>query len=271
MSAPGAQAERSPAPPHPLLAPSQTAIAVRGLTVRYRSGFAALNGVDLSVFEGQSVALIGCNGAGKSTLLRCLVGLVEPTSGSVRVGGTELTTASRRGLRSVRRDVGFVFQRFHLVPRLSAFHNVVQGAMGTRGSGCAWPLTAPGSVRSDAMGALHRVGLGGFAQRRVDTLSGGQQQRVAIARMLIQKPRVILADEPVASLDPASGRAVMELLREIAREQQVTVVAALHHLDFALTYSDRIVGLRDGVVTLDRATSACDPSGLAEFFAEHDA
>ncbi|MGV0744813.1 phosphonate ABC transporter ATP-binding protein [Mycolicibacterium sp. XJ870] len=246
-----------------------TAIDVTNLRVRYRRTTAdALAGLNLQVAQGQTVALIGTNGAGKSTLLRCLVRLIEPAEGTIAIGGTDVTALSRGKLRAVRRDVGFVFQRFHLIPRLSAFHNVVHGGMGRRGTRCAWPLTSPSDIRADAMECLDRVGLSAFADRRVENLSGGQQQRVAIARMLMQRPSIILADEPVASLDPASAQAVMELMCSIAAERNVTVVMALHQIELALRYSDRVVGLRNGVVEFDRPAADCDAVQLNPVFAE---
>lgn len=245
------------------------AIEVSNLAVRYRrNAAAALSGLDLHVSEGQTVALVGTNGAGKSTLLRCLVRLIEPAEGTIMMGGVQVTGASRRTLRTIRRDVGFVFQRFHLIPRLTAFHNVVHGAMGRRGSRCAWPVTAPGQVRREALECLERVGLTGYADRRVDSLSGGQQQRVAIARMLMQRPRIILADEPVASLDPVSATSVMELMCSIAAERGVTVIVALHQLELALRYADRVVGLRNGVVEFDQLAGSCDAAQLNPIFAE---
>ena len=248
---------------------SKTAIDVSNLSVRYRRNAAvALSSVDLRVPHGQTVALIGTNGAGKSTLLRCLVRLIEPVEGVIAIGGTEVTGASRRELRQIRQDVGFVFQRFHLIPRLTAFHNVVHGAMGRHGSRCAWPLTATGDVRIQAMECLDRVGLAQFADRRVETLSGGQQQRVAIARMLMQQPRVILADEPVASLDPASANSVMDLMCAIAAERGVTVIVALHQIELALRYADRVVGLRNGVVDFDRVARDCDAAQLDSIYVE---
>ncbi|MGE2835298.1 phosphonate ABC transporter ATP-binding protein [Mycobacterium sp. SMC-4] len=248
---------------------SEIAIRVDELELRYRrSADKVLAGVNLHVRQGETVALIGTNGAGKSTLLRCLVRLVEPTAGTVNLGGTDITSTSRRQLRGVRSEIGFVFQRFHLIPRLSVLHNVIHGAMGRHGVRCAWPLTSPSHVRRDAMANLERVGLDSMAERRVDTLSGGQQQRVAIARMLMQQPTIVLADEPVASLDPASAIAVMELLRSIAIERHVTVVMALHQMDLALRYADRVVGLQDGKVSLDRPTAECDSAQLARIFAD---
>jgi phosphonate transport system ATP-binding protein len=266
------KAEPAPRPPADRLggpasdATTDTAIAVRGLTMDYRGGRRALNGVDLTVDAGRAVALVGANGSGKSTLLRCLVRLVEPTAGQIAIGGTDITAAGRSELRRARASVGFVFQRFHLVPRLSAFRNVLHGAVGREGHRCLWPGLAPDGVRREAMECLHRVGLGGEAGRRVDTLSGGQQQRVAIARMLMQQPRVILADEPVASLDPAAGIGVMDLLRDVTAERGQTVVIALHHVDLALRYTQRIIGLRAGELVLDRESTCCNGDELDELY-----
>lgn len=245
------------------------AIDVTGLRVRHRrSATDALNGLDLHISPGEKVALIGTSGAGKSTLLRCLLRLIEPVAGRITIGGTEVTGAPRRTLAAVRRDVGFVFQRFHLQPRLTAFHNVIQGGMGQHGSLCAWPSTSPREVRDEAMQSLDRVGLAAFADRRVDMLSGGQQQRVAIARMLMQRPRIILADEPVASLDPRSATAVLDLMDSIAQERKVTVVMALHQVELALSHTDRIIGLRNGTLEFDRPARDCDAAQLNPIFAE---
>ncbi len=216
---------------------------------------------------GEVVALVGANGAGKSTLLRCLVGLQRPTGGQVLIGGFSVTTARRADLRRLRVRVGFVFQRPNLVPRLSVFATVLHGTMGRRGIRSAWPALAGADERRAAMTCLDRVGLAGVAGRPVGTLSGGQQQRVAIARMLAQRPSLVLADEPVAGLDPSSGAAVLDLLREIAEEQGLTVLMALHQLHYARRYADRIVGLRDGRCELDSASSSCGADELDRLYA----
>jgi phosphonate transport system ATP-binding protein len=244
-----------------------TAVRVTGLVKQYPDGHRAVDGVDLVVEPGEMIALVGSNGAGKSTLLRCLVRLVEPTAGCVSIDGIEVVGAGRRELRAIRRNVGFVFQRFNLVPRLTVFHNVLHGAMGARGGRCCWPSTAPAELRREVMASLDRVGLAGFAARRVDTLSGGQQQRVAIARALLQRPRLVLADEPVASLDPVAGVGVMVLLAELAEERGMTVIAALHQVDLALRFTGRIVGLQHGRVVLDRATPTCVEGELDRVYA----
>jgi phosphonate transport system ATP-binding protein len=243
------------------------AVEVRGLSKQYPNGHRALSGVDLSVAPGEVIALVGSNGAGKSTLLRCLVRLLEPTDGRVVIDGLDVRAAGRGELRDLRTSIGFVFQRYPLVPRVSVFHNVLHGAMGRRGARCLWPVVAPRDIRHEAMACLERVGLADLADRRADTLSGGQQQRVAIARLLLQRPRLILADEPVASLDPVAGVAVMELLRDIAVERQLTVIAALHQLDLALRFTQRIVGLQHGELKLDRDTRTCMSGDLDQVYA----
>jgi phosphonate transport system ATP-binding protein len=241
-----------------------------GLSKSFPRSQRVLDQIDLVVEPGEIVALVGANGAGKSTLLRCLVRLLEPTSGRVHIGQAEVTRMSHGELRRLRSRVGFVFQRFHLVPRLDAFHNVLLGALGRSGPRGWWPVMATDRERAEAIACLDRVGLAAVAEQRADSLSGGQQQRVAIARMLMQKPEVVLADEPVASLDPAAGTAVMELLREIARERDLTVIAALHQLELARHYSDRLVGLRSGRLVLDHPTAEWRANAVAALY-EHAA
>ena len=226
-------------------------IRVRELSKRYPGGTVGLDGVTLDVGAGEFVALIGSSGAGKSTLLRCLNGLVTPTAGAVSVDGRPVSGASGEELRGVRARVGFVFQQFNLLKRLSVLDNVL---VGTLSRVVAWRSLLgrfPGGELERARRSLGRVGLAGLEDRRADTLSGGQQQRVAIARALVQEPRVLLADEPMSSLDPALSRSVMELLRDINREDGLTVIASLHVLDLAVTYGHRIVGLRAGRVVHD--------------------
>lgn len=241
-------------------------IRVAGLELTYPDGHRALSGVDVAIQPGEVVALVGANGSGKSTLLRSLVRLVEPTSGGIAIDDVDVTKAGRAELRDLRSQVGFVFQKFHLVPRRTAFQNVLQGAAGRQGMRCLSATMAPDEVRCEAMACLERVGLAQFADRRVDRLSGGQAQRVAIARMLMQQPRVILADEPVASLDPAAGLEVMHLLHEVARERDLTAIIALHQLDLALSWCERIVGLQNGRVTLDRPTAGCAGEDLDSLY-----
>lgn len=237
-----------------------TTVALSQVTKRFggASPVTALDHVDLAVQPGEFIALIGLSGSGKSTLLRHLNGLHEPTSGDVHVLGVNVTEARGRELRALRRDIGFVFQQFNIVPRASVIDNVLTGALGrTKGPryGC---MTYSKAMRQEAAECLDRVGLGDRLFQRTGTLSGGQQQRVGIARMLMQRPKLVLADEPVASLDPEASRSVMDLLVGVCREDSLTVICSLHQLELALDYSTRIVGLRHGVKVLDRPTHEID-------------
>jgi phosphonate transport system ATP-binding protein len=241
-------------------------IRVRGLRHDYAGVPRALDGVDLDIARGEFVALIGPSGAGKSTLLRCLNGLVSPTAGDVRIGGETVTGASPAALRRVRARVGFVFQQFNLLRRLSVLDNALVGRLAhvPRWRSLLGWFDPADVARAEAI--LARVGLEGLADRRVDTLSGGQQQRVAIARALLQEPAVVLADEPMSSLDPALAHTVMEVLRRINREDGITVVASLHVLELAQTYGQRIIGLRGGRVVHDGPPGSVDAVVTARIF-----
>lgn len=257
-------AETHPAPGH--------VIGVQGLTKEYANGTRALNGVDLQVRSGETVVLLGANGSGKSTLLKCMTLLVRPTSGSVRVFGTEVATASKREISVLRRQVGVVFQKINLVRELSVLTNVIHGSLGRVRSPRNWfAMSAHSEQREEAMAALERVGLAHVAGRRAEQLSGGQQQRVAIARMLMQRPQLVLADEPVASLDPRAGRAVMDLLWEVSEEQGLPLICSLHQLELARTYGDRVIALRDGAVDMDtRMSLVADEKFEGLYTAEED-
>ena len=241
-------------------------IRVRGLRQDYAGGTRALDGVDLDVAPGEFVALIGPSGAGKSTLLRCLNGLVIPTAGEVRIGDDAVTGASPETLRRVRARIGFVFQQFNLQRRLTVIENALLGglARASRWRSLVGWFEAAEITRAHAI--LTRVGLQGLADRRVDTLSGGQQQRVAIARALLQAPTVVLADEPMSSLDPALAHTVMELLRRINEEDGITVVTSLHVLELAQTYGRRVIGLSRGRVVHDGPPESLDASATARIF-----
>jgi len=212
----------------------------------------ALAGVDFDVHRSELLVLLGLSGSGKSTLLRCLNGLHPVTEGRIEVSGTRVDLASPRELRTLRRDVGFVFQQFNLVGRLSCLENVLIGGLGRLSLPRYGALTYPKAMRVEAREHLDRVGLADLADRRADTLSGGQQQRVAIARTLMQRPTILLADEPVASLDPENAGVVMDLLFRVCMEDKLTVVCTLHQVDLALGWAHRVIGLRDGHKVLDR-------------------
>ena len=203
--------------------PDAPEIQVTGLTKSFGRTL-VFSGVDLTVQRGEAIALVGSNGAGKSTLLRCLLRLIEPTGGNIQLCGREVTKLNRAGLRSLRSQVGFIFQKHNLVPRLTALTNVLHGAQSRRrGPRVWWHMLATNGDRQEAMRCLQLVGLSHIAERRVDQLSGGQSQRVAIARALMQRPRVMFADEPVASLDPNAGEEVMKLFLDLIRRQDLTL------------------------------------------------
>lgn len=226
-----------------------------------------LNGVDFAATPGEAVAVIGANGTGKSTLLRCLVRLTEPSAGTVTALGEEVTALSGSALRRYRSRVGFVFQRHNLVARLSALTNVVHGVQSRRTGPRTWLQgLAPRAVRDEALACLDRVGLADRALQRADQLSGGQSQRVAVARMLMQRPELVVADEPDASLDPKAGEEVMELLFGLTRERGLGLIFVSHHMEHAVRFADRIVGLGGGRVTLDHAAAGADPAALKRFF-----
>lgn len=217
------------------------------------SGTPIFKDISFSLSRGESVAIVGANGTGKSTLLRCLMGLIPADSGTIDVLGTDVCQANRSQLRAVRSQIGLVSQKHNLVPRLSVLSNVVQGLLGQLPGIRHWSQSlAPAASRAAAMRALEKVGLAHLADRRADRLSGGQSQRVAIARALIGQPKILIADEPTASLDPAAGEDVMALFFSLARQEGVTVIFISHNIDHALQYGDRVLGLAGGAMPLDK-------------------
>jgi phosphonate transport system ATP-binding protein len=215
-----------------------------------------LEDVSFRATQGESVALIGGNGSGKSTLLRCCLRLIEPDRGDIRLLGKHITALNGVRLRRLRSQVGLVFQRHNLVPRLSALTNVIHGAMGRTCGMKTWIQgIAPRHLRDEAMICLEKVGLAHLAASKASRLSGGESQRVAIARALMQRPNLMMADEPVASLDPKVGREVMELFVELINKENITLVYVSHDLDHALRYSEKLLGLRRGRLAIDGNTS----------------
>ena len=239
-------------------------IRVRGLTKTYGS-LPALRGVDLAVPAGQMCVVLGPSGAGKSTLLRCLNRLTEPTAGEIEIGGMR-APRGRRELRELRRHIGMIFQDHNLVPRLSVLKNVLTGRLaGMPGVAAALQLFPRADV-DIALDALRRVALADRALDRADRLSGGQQQRVGIARALAQKPQVILADEPVASLDPKTARVVLDDLRRAAHELGIAVLCNLHQVEYALEFADRIVGICAGEVVFEGRPAELNAAALARIY-----
>jgi phosphonate transport system ATP-binding protein len=236
---------------------------INNLRKSYHATTTILDGVSLAVPSGQAVALIGSNGAGKSTLLRCCLRLIEPNGGSIHLLGENVCALDQRALRRLRAQIGFVFQRHNLVGQLSVLSNVLHGAQARINGPRGWfHFMAPSALRDEAMHCLDLVGLADFASRRADQLSGGQSQRVAIARTLMQRPRLMFADEPVASLDPNAGEEVMELFAELIRQQGLTLVFTSHHINHALRFADRVVALRGGRIDIDAMAALLDAKDL---------
>lgn len=243
-------------------------LRIENLTKIYPNGTRAINNISLQVPTGQFVAVIGLSGSGKSTLLRCINRLVEPTSGKVFLDDVEITAATPAELRRIRRRIAMVFQHFNLVNRSSVLTNVLAGRLG-------YAPTIPTlfhhfSAADYALARenLARVGLAEKASQRADTLSGGQQQRVGIARALMQKPELILADEPVASLDPATAHTVLDHLEHMNKAEGMTILCNLHFLSLARRYADRVVGLKAGEIVFDGLPEEIDDARFREIYGE---
>lgn len=225
-------------------------LQIEHLVKVYPGGVRALDDISLTVSEGEFLVLIGLSGSGKSTLLRCINRLVEPTSGRILLDGRDVTAASPAELRRLRRSIGMIFQQFNLVRRSTVLSNVLSGRLGYLAN---WQAAVGYFGEADyqrAVQNLERVGLMQRAHQRADRLSGGQQQRVGIARALMQEPRIMLADEPVASLDPATSHSVLKYLQQINRDG-MTVICSLHFLSLARSYGTRVVALKDGRLVFD--------------------
>lgn len=239
-----------------------TILEIRDLHKAYADGVAVLQGIDLAVRRGEFLGIIGLSGSGKSTLLRCINRMVEPTSGHIRVPASLIKAGSDglladvallewAELRLLRRKIGMIFQQFNIVKRLSVIDNVLTGGLGYQSSLRSTLHWFTREEKRKALTNLKRVGLLGHAYRRTDELSGGEQQRVAIARTLMQEPALILADEPVSSLDPKLSRVVLDILKRVCREDKITALVSLHTLELTREYADRIVGLRAGRIVFD--------------------
>jgi len=255
---------------------SSTAIEVIGVAKSFRPGTPVLQGINFSIDEGEMVALIGASGSGKSTLIRAIAGLISidrPTArtgvaGKIRVLGEAIQENGRicASAARLRARVAIIFQQFNLVPRLSVLTNVCLGLLGQIP---AWRGTLARFRRTEkqrAMQALARVAIAEHALKRGSELSGGQQQRAAIARTLVQGAQVLIADEPIASLDPKAARRVMDILAALNREDKITVLISLHQVEYALTYCRRTIALRDGRIVYDGPTHALTPSFLSELY-----
>jgi phosphonate transport system ATP-binding protein len=245
-------------------------IIIQNLTTIYGKKKAqeiAISDINLQFNEGEFIGILGRSGAGKSTLIRCINQLVRPTSGDVIWNGQSMTQLKRKKLRLKRRDIGMIFQQFHLIPRLTVLQNALIGCFGYRSLWKNILGISSKQEKEQTMEALKRVGIEQLAYKRVDQLSGGQQQRVAIARVIMQKPKVLLGDEPVASLDPVTSKQVMRLIKEVHEADQMTTIINLHDVAIALEFCDRIIGLSQGEVVFDGSPDEVNDEVLERIYA----
>ncbi|MFQ5522352.1 MAG: phosphonate ABC transporter ATP-binding protein [Acidimicrobiia bacterium] len=243
-------------------------LKVEHLTKIYEGGTLALDDVSFEVPDGQFLAIIGLSGSGKSTLLRCINRLIEPTEGRILWSGVDITAASQEEMRRIRRRIGMVFQHFNLVHRSKVLTNVLQGSLGYVNPALSIVNRFPKAEIERAFSQLDRVGLREKARQRADELSGGQQQRVGVARALMQNPEMILADEPVASLDPVLAHSIMQYLERINAEDGVTVLCSLHFLDLVHRYADQAIALNEGRVVFEGPPSEIDDEKFKEIYGQ---
>jgi len=241
-------------------------LEIKNLTKIYEGGVKALDNVSFSVEPGEFLAVIGLSGSGKSTLLRCINRLIEPTDGKIIWDGVDVTAANQSEMRLVRRKIGMVFQHFNLVNRSKVITNVLTGRLGYVNPALSMFNRFPASDIEGAMKQLDRIGIADQADKRADELSGGQQQRVGIARAMMQEPEIILADEPVASLDPVLAHSIMQYLEQINQEDGAMVICSLHFLDLVHRYADRAIALNDGMLMFDGPPEEIDDEKFKEIY-----
>jgi len=242
-------------------------LKIQNLTKTYANGTQALKDVSFEVKEGEFLVVIGLSGSGKSTLLRCVNRLIDPTSGKIFWDDTDITAAPPNELRNIRRKIGMVFQQFNLVKRSSVITNVLSGRLGYVNPWLSLVGIWPEAEKQRALKSLERVGIADKAHNRADALSGGQQQRVGIARALMQEPKLILADEPVASLDPVLSHSIMQYLEQLNKEG-ITVICSLHFLDLVQRYATRVIALKDGVKVFEGSAKEIDRTRFKEIYGE---
>ncbi|OFE13670.1 phosphonate ABC transporter ATP-binding protein [Pseudohongiella acticola] len=245
-------------------------LKLTGLSKRYDTGDLALNDINLTVPAGQVMALIGPSGAGKSTLIRCVNRLVEPSHGTIELDGQDVTRVRGARLRQTRRQIGMIFQNHALVERLSVMENVLSGRLAYVGFWRSFFRRFPADDIRQAFNLLERVGLQTQFDKRGDALSGGQKQRVGIARALMQQPKLLLVDEPTASLDPKTSRQIMRLICDLCREQQLAAIINIHDVVLAQQFVDRVVGLRGGELVFDGDPKDLSPDILTSIYGEED-
>jgi len=241
-------------------------LEIKNLTKVYEGGTQALTDVSFSVKPGEFLAVIGLSGSGKSTLLRCINRLIEPTEGQIIWNGQDVTAASQDEMLKIRRKIGMIFQHFNLVSRSKVITNVLAGRLGYVNPAMSLMNRFPKKDREMALKQLDRVSIADQAYKRADELSGGQQQRVGIARAMVQEPDIILADEPVASLDPVLAHSIMQYLETINQEDGVMVLCSLHFLDLVHRYADRAIALNDGKLMFDGPPEEIDDAKFKEIY-----
>ncbi|UOE93269.1 phosphonate ABC transporter ATP-binding protein [Alkalihalobacillus sp. LMS39] len=241
-------------------------IEFKDVSLVYPNGTQGLKNVNLKINQGEFVVIVGLSGAGKSTLIRSMNRLVTPTSGELRIEDDDILKYNQRKLRKLRTEVGMIFQNYNLVKRSTVMKNVISGRLGHTGTIKSLLNIFPKEDLALAYRSLERVNIAEKVYMRADQLSGGQQQRVAIARVLTQQPKVILADEPVASLDPPTSHQVMTYLRKVNKEDNITTIVNLHFIDMAMEYADRIIGMRAGEVVFDGPASEVSEQTFEEIY-----
>jgi phosphonate transport system ATP-binding protein len=242
-------------------------LRIENVTKVYPNGTVALKNVSFEVQDGEFMVVIGLSGSGKSTMLRCINRLIEPTEGKIFWNDIDITAASQSDLLHIRRNIGMVFQQFNLVKRSSVMTNVLSGRLGYTNPWLSLFGIWSGEDKKRALYALERVGIAEKAYSRADALSGGQQQRVGIARALMQEPKIILADEPVASLDPVLSHTILQYLEQLNKEG-ITVICSLHFLDLVHRYATRVVALKDGVKVFEGDAKEIDRARFKEIYGE---
>ena len=243
-----------------------SAVSIRGLAKAYVPGKPVLAGITLDIAANGITAIIGPSGTGKSTLIRCINRLVEPSAGEILFEGKNLVTLNRGELRAARRQIGMVFQEYNLVERLSVMENVLSGRLGYVSPMKAWLRRFPPADVSEAYALLHTVGLTAHAHARADALSGGQRQRVGIARAVMQRPKLLLADEPTSSLDPKTSVEIMTLMSDLSAERGIPAIVNIHNVELARRFAARIIGLSGGAVVFDGVPSALTDEHLKQIY-----
>ena len=250
-------------------------IVLSGVSKQYSGNSPVLNAINLTVEKGSIVSVLGSSGAGKTTLIRCINGLTPCTAGTIRIDGMELptagTAASKKQLRSIRKKIGMIFQHYNLVEQLTVLENVLHGCLGS----LPWYRSIPGlytaAQKEAAYTIIEDIGLQELIYQRCSNLSGGQKQRVGIARALMQQPKILLCDEPVSALDPQTAEDILTYLHKTIRKYALTCIMNLHHVDYAKTYSDRIIGLHGGTLLFDGTPAALSDAVLNRLFSQENA